>query len=259
MKKPTTKEVRSSAKELLKLLGENQKSFSEFIEISPIYFDENSLWWAWDDKKKSWFMVDDVFVLNSFEDYSEWKTQEIAKLKGLLISVFKQKSRRNKPKDLPEYCLQFKNKIYDLKNKKEFEATAKYFLTSPIPHELSESSETPTIDRFFSQWVGKGWQQTLHEILAYSCLREQFLQTIFALTGGGSNGKGTYQNLLIKFLGKENCVASNLKSLINRSFETSALYKKLLCVVGEVDASDLTNTNQIKQLTGEDLIRYEFK
>ena len=256
MKEPTKKEIKFSAKELLALL---KRSFDDFVKESPIYYDEHLLWWAWDDTKKSWLMIDDVFVLNLFEDFFSLKTEQVSKHSGFILKVLKQKSRRYKPLDLPEYCLQFKNKIYDLKNRKEFLATPKYFLTSPIPHELSESSETLTLDRLFEEWVGKEWQQTLYEILAYSCLKEQFLQTIFALTGAGSNGKGTYQNLLIKFLGKENCVASNLKSLINRSFETSALYKKLLCVVGEVDASDLTNTNQIKQLTGEDLIRYEFK
>lgn len=255
---PTKKEINFSAKELLKLLDE-EKTINHFILECPVYYDENSLWWAWDDEKKSWFMVDDVFILNSFEDFFGWKTEQIAKHKGLLISIIKQKSRRNKPKDLPEYCLQFKNKIYDLKNKKEFEATAKYFLTSPIPYELSNSSDTPTIDKLFIEWVGEEWKDTLYEVLAYSCLREQFLQTIFALTGAGSNGKGTFQNLVIKFVGKENCVSSNIKSLINRSFETSALYKKLLCVVGEVDSGDLSNTNLLKQLTGEDLIRYEFK
>lgn len=258
-KEPTKKEIKFSAKELLALMDRRNKSFVEFIKLNPIFFDEHGLWWAWDIEKNLWRIVDDTDILNIFEDYSEFRIQDIAKLKGFLLSVFKQKCRRNKPLDLPEYCVQFKNKIYDLKNKKEIPATPKYFLTSPIPYELSDKADTPTIDKLFVEWVGEEWKETLYEVLAYACLKEQFLQTIIALTGAGSNGKGTYQNLLIKFLGKENCVSSSIKSLITRSFETSALYKKLLCVVGEVDSADLTNTNLLKQLTGEDLIRYEFK
>ncbi|MBU1051245.1 MAG: hypothetical protein KJ718_01685 [Nanoarchaeota archaeon] len=256
MKTPTKKQIKFSAKELLALL---KKSFDDFVKESPIYYDEHSLWWAWDDEKKFWSIVDDVCVLNLFEDFFDLKTEQVSKHSGFILKVLRQKSRRYKPLDLPEYCVQFKNKIYNLREKKELPATPKYFLTAPIPYELSKNSETPTIDRLFVEWVGEKYKPTLYEILAYSCLREQFLQTIVALTGAGSNGKGTFQNLIIKFLGKENCVASNIKSLITRSFETSALYKKLLCVVGEVDSADLTNTNLLKQLTGEDLIRYEFK
>src|SRR3989344_1906558 len=258
MKKPTEKEIKFSTKELLKLLDKN-KTINHFILESPVYYDENSLWWAWDDEKKSWLLVDDVFILNYFEDFFKVKTEQVVKHSGFILKLLKQKSRRHKPLEVPEYCIQFKDKIFDLKNKKEVPATPKYFLTSPIPYELSDKSETPTIDNLFVEWVGEKWKPTLYEVLAYACLREQFLQTIIALTGAGSNGKGTFQNLLIKFVGKENCVSSNIKSLITRSFETSALYKKLLCVVGEVDSADLSNTNLLKQLTGEDLIRYEFK
>ncbi len=252
----TNKKVKTAIMELLNSL---KKTFDEFIIESPIYYDNNSLWWAWSNEKKIWELVDSIDILNLLEDFFELKTEQTSKFGTFFLNLLKQKSRRKKPLELPEYCIQFKDKIFNLKTEEETLATPKYFLTSSIPYELTESSETPTIDRLFDEWVGEKYRETLYEVIAYSCIREQFLQTIIALTGAGSNGKGTFQNLIIKFLGKENCVSSSIKSLITRSFETSALYKKLLCVVGEVDSSDLTNTNLIKQLTGEDLIRYEFK
>ena len=265
--KLTTQEIKKTAGELTKRLGmllkENSKfteeDFDNFIQGSPVYFDENRLWWAWKKEEKSWRLADDETIINLFGDFFQLELSERVKLSGWISKALKLKSRKNKPLELPEYCIQFKNKIYDLVKKQEFLATPKYFLTSPINYELSESDETPVIDSLFIQWAGDEHKETLYEILAYSCLREQFLQTVIALTGAGSNGKGTYQNLIRRFLGEKNCVASNFKSLIGRSFESSALYKKLLCVIGEVDARDLTNTNLIKQFTGEDLIRYEFK
>lgn len=241
------------------LLNSFKKTFSDFIIEKPIHYDEHGLWWAWDEENKKWIMIDSVDVLNKVEDFFELKTEQISKFSNFFINLLKQKARRHKPQELPEYCIQFKDKIYDLKNKKEFPASAKYFTTAPIPYALSESSDTPTIDKLFIQWVGEEHQEELYEVLSYSCIKEQFLQTIIALTGSGCNGKGTFQNLIIKFLGKENCSSSSIKSLINRSFETSALYKKPVCMIGEVDKNDLSNTNTIKQLTGEDLIRYEFK
>jgi len=85
------------------------------------------------------------------------------------------------------------------------------------------------------------------------------MQRMIALVGGGSNGKGTFIKLLKKFIGKENCASSELKVLSDNIFETSSLYKKLVCEMGEVSHDDLKNTNQIKKLSGQDDIRYCFK
>jgi putative DNA primase/helicase len=60
-------------------------------------------------------------------------------------------------------------------------------------------------------------------------------------------------------MGNKNYCSSDIKVLSTNDFETSALYKKLGCIMGEVDASDLKNTNTIKKLSGEDPMRFEFK
>lgn len=251
-----SKKKKETAEDVIK---ETEKNFDDFLKVYPVFFDEHLIYWKWEESEKAWKMCDGVDVLNLTEDFFNLTTEKLSKFGSYFLKIIQQKSRRHKPQELPEYCIQFKEKIYDLKNKKEFAASPKYFSTSPIPYNLSDSDETPTIDKLFVEWVGADKAENLYEVVAYAAIREQFLQTIIALTGSGSNGKGTFQNLLIKFLGKQNCVSSNIKSIINRSFETSALYKKLLCIIGEVDAADLSNTNQIKQMTGEDLIRYEFK
>lgn len=253
--KPKKEKKKALSQELYQL----KKSFNDFLIEHPVFYDEHSLWWVWNDEGSFWEIKDAVDVLNKFIDYSGLSTEKVSGNAQFIIKVLQQKSRRHKPEELPSFCIQFSDTIVSLKDKKEFKATPKYFSTSPIPYNLSKKSETPTIDKLFEDWAGVEYKETLYEILSYSCLREQFLQTFIALTGAGSNGKGTYQNLLIKFLGDKNCVSSSIKSLITRSFETSAMYKKLLCLIGEVDSSDLNNTNLIKQLTGEDLIRYEFK
>jgi putative DNA primase/helicase len=99
----------------------------------------------------------------------------------------------------------------------------------------------------------------MKEIIAYTICSDQFLQRLFAFCGAGMNGKGTFLKLLTKFIGTKNYCASDIKVLSNNNFESSALYKKLACIMGEVDASDLTNTNTIKKLSGEDDMRFEFK
>lgn len=244
-------------------MGENNIQDSE-IQLSPIYFDKSGIWWLFDIEEKFWEMCDDVDILNHVESVTG---EDIisSKNRTLILNTLKQQGRKNKPLDLPKSWIQFKKIIVDIKSGKEFEADSKYFVTNPIPYKLGESEETPTIDKLLSQWVVKegvqdeSYKDTLYEIIAYCICQDQFLQRIIALTGSGSNGKGTFLNLIKKFIGIENCCSSNLKTISTRNFEASALYKKLVCFFGEVDSSDLANANLIKSLTGEDLIRYEFK
>ena len=176
-----------------------------------------------------------------------------------MVEGFKQIGRKHKPKDIKKSWVQFKNKIYDIKTGENFEVSPEYFITNPLPWNVGESEETPIIDKLFCDWVGEKNKQILYEILAYSISLDKFLQRLFALVGGGSNGKGTYIKLLFKFLGKDNYLSSELKSLSENRFEVASLYRKLLCVMGEVSYSDLRNTNIIKKIAGEDLLRFEFK
>ena len=245
-----------------KFVGEQKEIKTD--SLTPYFFDSNRIWWIWDERESFWQMCDEIDVLNMC-------SQKIGsdvispKQRQELLNYLKQEGRRKKPKECPKHWLQFKDTIVDLRSGGQFKASPEYFNTNPIPYKLGKSEDTPTIDKLFGEWViyeevqDKSWVQTLYEILAYACCKEQFLQTIIALTGAGSNGKGTYQNLIGKFLGEKNICSSNLKALSVRNFEASALYKKLVCFFGEVDSNDLTNTNLIKSLTGEDLIRYEFK
>ncbi len=155
--------------------------------------------------------------------------------------------------------IQFKDKIYDVKTGKIFEATPEYFVTNPIPWEVGESEKTPMMDKIFSEWVEEKYIKTLYEITAYNVSLNKFMQRIIALCGGGSNGKGTFIKLNEKFLGKDNCVSSEIKSLSEDKFEASNLYRKLLCVMGEVSYGDLKNTNMLKKLGGEDRLSFQFK
>jgi len=85
------------------------------------------------------------------------------------------------------------------------------------------------------------------------------MQRIFAFCGGGSNGKGTFIKLIYKFIGEDNYVSSEIKALSEGRFESARIYRKLLCVMGEVGYDDLKNTNMIKKIAGEDKLSFEFK
>ena len=233
----------------------------EFWNTKPFYYDKSKIFYLWNNKLFKWEISDEVDFCNSI--YSILGMDTINRTnKGEIVEAFKQVGRMHKPKDMEKSWVQFKDRIYDIKTGDDFEATPEYFVTNPIPYKVGATEETPIIDGYFTDWMkgqDKSWKETLYEIMAYNICRDKFMQRIIGLCGGGSNGKGTYAKLNEKLLGKENCVASEIKNLSEDKFEPATLYQKLLCIMGEVYYDDLKNTNILKKLGGEDRMSFQFK
>jgi len=236
---------------------EKEAQAKRFIELQPLFYDRGDLWWIWDKENKKWNITDKIDILNGIKSMGVNTIN--SKERTEILNALQQVGRENIPEELSKECIQFKDRIINIKTGEEFESTPEYFSTNSIPWNIGESEETPTMDRYFKEWVGEEYVKTLYQIIAYSACSEQFMQRMIALVGGGSNGKGTFVKLLRSFIGKENCVSSELSLLATNNFETSIIYRKLLCEMGEVSHNDLKNTNQIKKISGEDQLRYCFK
>lgn len=234
-----------------------------FLAETPMFYDRNKMWWLYDFEQFKYVKTDEVDIFNALDRQLYSGTQSI-KYKNEIIEALRRRARLKTPKTLTGPYVQFGDTIVNVKNRSQFKASPSFFCTSPIPHKIGKSTETPLIDKLFRDWVvgcgqDESWIQTLYEMFAYTMLNEQFMQRLFACTGYGSNGKGTMAKLLMRFIGIENVCTTELTQLSKGNFETSALYKKQLAIMGEVDSNDLKNTNLLKKLSGEDLIRYEFK
>ena len=257
LKEKGVEEVKKTKKDSPFFIFEKEAQARRFIEIQPLFYDRGDLWWMWDKEEKKWNITDKIDILNGIKNLGVNTIN--SKDKSEIINALQQVGREKLPKELGKEYVQFKDKIINIKTGEKFESTPKYFSTNPIPWNIGNSTETPTIDRYFKEWVGEEYVKTLYQIIAYSMCSEQFMQRMIALVGGGSNGKGTFIKLLRKFVGEENCVSSELSLLSTNNFETSIIYKKLVCEMGEVSYNDLKNTNQIKKISGEDKLRYCFK
>lgn len=261
--KLNAKEIETQCLEGFDIFGKLGQA-REFHKKSPFAYDKAGLFWIWNNEEKCYKQSDETDILNNIRRAINVDTIE-SKERGEIIAALKQLGREQLPKELPQSWIQFKKNVIDIKTGLEFEASPEYFFTSPIPWDLGDSEETPLIDKLFKDWVVKEriqdetWVKTLQEVTAYSLEDSAFMQTIIWLCGSGCNGKGCYLNFVMKLLGMNNVCSSELKTLVTRNFETSALYKRKAVIMGEVDTYDLTNTNLLKQLSGEDLIRYEFK
>ncbi|MHA1867425.1 MAG: DNA primase family protein [Candidatus Heimdallarchaeaceae archaeon] len=236
----------------------------KFIEKQPIFYDSNKQWWLWNFVDCFWKLIDEVDLMNAFDNFHKMNSFE-PKIKTQIIDGIKRAARLNKPKEPKRTWIQFKDTIIDVMTGEEFKATPKYFMTNPIPWKLGDSEETPTIDRLFRDWAvtedkqDESYIQTLYEIISYIPLMDYPLHLIFAFTGDGLNGKGSFLRLCEKFVGRKNCISSDWDLLTQSNFETSNFYKKLMCGMGDIDKGIFKKTKWIKRLTGQDTIPMQFK
>jgi P4 family phage/plasmid primase-like protien len=236
----------------------------KFMVYSPFYYDKNKIWWLWDDYKKRWEIVDEVDIMIRFDTFFNRDTEK-SEEKSRILESLRKVGRKNKPKEIPNTWLQFKDKIVDIETGSEMEASPEFFVLNPIPWSLGNSEETPIIDKLFYEWVVKEdfqdetYVDTLYQTVAFTLLPVYAIHRIICLIGDGCNGKTSFTRMLEKFIGKYNATSSDMKILIESRFETAKLYKKLLCVLGEIDIGILNRTSLLKRLTGDDKIGFEIK
>ena len=232
----------------------------QILDIQPLYYDKNKIWWAWKMGEYKWEVVDETDILIFVNNLALINTI-VSKEKNEIIEALKQQSRKRKPMSIKNTWIQFKDQIIDIEDGTTLQSTAKYFVTNPIPYSLNKDSfeNTPVMDRIFTEWVGEENVKTLYEILAYCLLPDYPIHRIFCFIGGGMNGKSCFLNLLRKFIGNYNVCSTELDILLNSRFEVTRLHKKLVCQMGETNFNEMSKTSILKKLSGGDLIGFEYK
>lgn len=255
--------IQEHAKEVGKIItffqGKKDLAY-QILRIQPLFYDSYKMWWIWNKKEYRWIMGDETDIMNLVSNYSMANTIS-SKEKNEIIEALKQTSRLNQPLPMKNTWVQFNDTIIDIDSGEFFEANSSYLITNPIPYRLSAdgSTATPNMDRIFKEWVGEEHMQTLYEVIAYCLIPSYPINRIFCLYGYGLNGKSKYLELLRKFIGKNNCCATDLDVLLKSRFEKTRLHKKLVCQMGETNFDQMTSTARLKELSGGDAIGFEYK
>ncbi len=229
-----------------------------FYENQPYFFDKTKIWWIWRDNR--WEITDETDMSRLLDDSLGFMGQTVSStIRSNTLESMRWIGRQNKPEDAPIKWIQFKDKAFSIESKNIYDVTPKYFFCNPIPWDIGESSDTPTMDKLFTEWVGEKYVKTLYEIIAYCCYNDYPIHLIFCLIGCGRNGKSRFLALLSKFLGIENICSTELDSLLDSRFESFKLYKKLACTMGETNFGVMAKTSLLKKLSGQDIIGFEYK
>jgi P4 family phage/plasmid primase-like protien len=233
----------------------------KFCKINPIYYDSHKIFWLWDVKKFKWSMTDETDLMNLIMEGLSKKyssTTFVSDVKNQILEGLRRVGRKHTPLPVKNTWIQFNNVVVDIENEKQFEATSEYFFTNPIPWKLGESEDTPNMDKLFMEWVGTNSVISLYEYLAYCAYSHMRIHRIFCFIGAGRNGKGQFNKVIRKYVGEDNTTTIDL-DLIHSRFEGASLYKKLVCFIGEIDKGIFKKTRGLKALSGDDLVRAEFK
>ena len=162
----------------------------------------------------------------------------------------------------------------------------RYLYCKDCVYDRREKRCTPHSEEFFNfytlnlraeeigQSEGGYWENFLEDLTGSDDrLRQRILEMIgviitgypsksfFLLHGESGTGKSQLSNFLRNLLGNDVCFALNDISQLGERWTTGSLLGKLLCICGDVPNVPLTSKaiGTIKQLTGDDLIRGEFK
>ena len=224
---------------------------------SPYIYDNARCFWLWLDNY--YCRVDETDIVGAVLEQTGNISYLKRSLKGEILDAIRITGRRTVILPLPGKWIQFMNMTIDVKNGNEFQSEPSHFYTSPIPHNISSSTDTPNIDQLFTDWVGEDRKQILYEICAYCMLPSYPIHRMFWFLGKGRNGKGRFMALVNKLIGSQNTTSTDLERLSDSRFESSKLFKKIVAFVGETDHNILKRTNLLKSLTGDDPISAEFK
>lgn len=161
----------------------------------------------------------------------------------------------------PSYWINFKNGMLDVQTGKMHEHSPKYQSVSQIPHNYTPGLDvTKTIFHKFiqSRIPNEENRKMLYEFMGICLLPSVIFPKFLMLVGRGNSGKSVILNHVARIVGVDNVSAVPLQ-LLNERFTTASLLFKIVNICGDLSNSAIKDTAMIKQLTGDDLIKSEWK
>jgi putative DNA primase/helicase len=246
--------------EALSAMGEALDRKVDSIDIAeslqktnPIIYDKTRQFWVWDDMDTMYHPIDETDVFNALRKVAGLRGGVVGSSRSAYLQAIKLTGRELEVKEPEDSWITFADCVIDYQTGERFKATKEYLFVNTIPHKYGDSTDTPTIDRLFTEWVGAKWSEMLYEITAYCILNSYPIHRVFLLLGSGRNGKGQFLNFVQRFLGYENTVSTDFERLMDGRFETVRLYRKKAAIMGETNFKEISKTAMFKQLSGGDL------
>lgn len=209
----------------------------EYIEFCLFDSEENTRWAMYQPNEGTWTQNETQLrrVIGWIEPkHSAQKASEV------IYHIWK--DAKIKPKTVSRYLIPVKNGVFNLKTKQLEPFTPNYVFTSKIATAYIENPPLPKIDGWdIETWINEvscGDNQIatlLWEVISDAINGNYSRKKSIWLIGSGSNGKGTYQQLLYNLIGAENIATLKINQFSER-FKLALLLEKVAVIGDDVGA-----------------------
>jgi putative DNA primase/helicase len=159
----------------------------------------------------------------------------------------------------PLELINLENGILNLKTRELSPHSPDIIFTNKMPVKYDPNVTCPRILKFLGEVTVPDDIPVIQEFVGYFLWREYIFAVAMMLLGEGENGKSTFLNLLIAWLGKENVATPSLQKLLTSRFALAELYGKLANIHADLPPTPLSQTGAFKMLTGRDTMHAEQK
>lgn len=161
------------------------------------------------------------------------------------------------------FMLNFTNGVYDLKAKELKEHSKDYLFTIQLPNEYVESSKALEDTHLYKFLKDKALLEEddielVLDYMAYCMTRFYNLKSFLILYGQSNTGKTVLIRFFERLIGEKNISNLSIQQISER-FYPAELYGKLMNSCGDNSSVALENIENIKKITGGDLIMHEKK
>ena len=202
-----------------------------------------------DDEKNSKIKLSMITKIPSLKTKDQNETYQNLKLKAVEAS----------PNEYP-LIINFKNGMYNLEKDEFMNHTAGIFSLNQMNCKYDPDAYNKNVDILLDNvsCKNKAVRLLLEELLGYILIGDCRFQKAFILLGEGANGKSVFLDMIVNWLGQENCSSLALEDLSDR-FRPSQLVGKVVNIGDDSGADLLKNTAIFKKLVTGDPITLEFK
>lgn len=137
--------------------------------------------------------------------------------------------------------------------------TPEYLSLRQLPISYNPKATCPAIMKFLTSTLETEELKIVIRLLGYLLLRSSIYEKAFMLTGDGANGKSTFINLLVRFIGRENTTSISLQALTDNRFAKAELDRRMLNVFADLQAERIEDAGYFKTLVSGDRMTVERK
>ena len=165
------------------------------------------------------------------------------------------------PKDIatPELYINFKNGMLNLRTKKMEKHSPAFYSFVQYNANYNPKADPTAVDNFLRGIFKEESIPIIWEFMGYIMYPNIEMKKLLILVGSGHNGKSKFIEFVETVLGEDYVSHESLQHLTNDKFSTGQLFNKVLNTYADLPAKALEETEQIKMLTGGDIIRGEEK